>query len=253
MKEIYQILSGTMGQEERMAQIANNLANVSTVGFKKDGMAFLSFLKSSMKSAQSGQPVGKAANPADIAWPSTGVGYIDFKPGSFQKSGNALDVAITGDGFFRVEVAGEPNSFLTRAGNFKLNTKSELTTVSNRRVLDPNGNPIKLDLSLGSPEVGEDGTIKMKGQTVAQLGIYNVPNPQKLQKYGETLLKVPTDQTPHLVAKPRVRQGMTESSNVNVIEEMVNMIQVQRMDDSHQKLIQQENDLTTKRIDAANS
>lgn len=256
MKEIYQILSGDIGQEERLTQIANNLANVSTVGYKKDGITFQSYLKSSMNAMQTQSAPGLqngSANPSSPSWPTLGSSYVDFQPGSLQKSGNTLDVALTGAGFFRVEMPGEKSTYLTRAGNFSVNNKGELVTANNRRVLDRNGKPITLNLSVDQPQIVEDGTIMMKGSSVANIGVFTTADLTKLEKHGETLFKVPDSVTVQAVAKPHLRQGMLESSNVNAIEEMVNMIQVQRSNDVSQKVIQQFDDLTSKRIDAANS
>lgn len=254
MKEIYQLLSGSLGQEVRLTQIANNLANINTAGFKKDGSVFQGFLRTSIAGSQgiqgSGQP-GQQENPADPVWPTLWTGYIDFTPGMLQKTGLPLDVAIEGNGFFRVQVAGDNATYLTRAGNFNVNSQSELVTPSGQRVLDPSGTPIKLDLRSGKPEISEEGTIRIKGATVATLGVVQVANPQQLEKYGEGLFKVPAGMVPKSADAPKLRQGVLEGSNVNAINEMISMIQLQRVDETHQKVMQTFDELTAKRIETA--
>src|SRR5690349_20239841 len=104
MKEIYRVLSGALAEEQRLSQISNNLANVSTVGFKKDGAVFVDYLKQQMvEQAQAGLPV-EPANPAMEGWASFNQSYVDHSTGPFQQTGHQLDFAIEGDGYFQVQV-----------------------------------------------------------------------------------------------------------------------------------------------------
>jgi flagellar basal-body rod protein FlgF len=256
MEEIFQILASTQGQEMQMAQIANNLANVNTVGYKEDRSAFVDHYEKALR--DSGLDPAtiarlKSANPSMKGLNVLGDNYIDFSAGSLQPTGQPLDLAIEGDGVFQVEVQGEKEHFYTRAGNFHVNDKSELVTVSGHRVLDASGSPIKLTLTNVKPTVTETGEIMVGGETVAKLGVVTFPEPSKMTKFGETLFRGQAQETPKAVEKPKVRQGMLENSNVNPIFEMIRMIEVERSYEAHQKLINTIDEVTARRIEALDS
>lgn len=254
MKEIYQVLSGALGQEARLTQVANNLANVNTTGFKKDGSVFLDFYKASIQAQNGGNANGSAssADPTNgSVWPVLGQSYSDFTSGAMQTTGRPLDTAIDGEGFFQVQVEGQPGAYYSRAGNFHLNTQNELVTTNGRRVLDPSGNPIQLDLSKGTPEIAQDGQIRIGGAVVGQLGIFKISDTTKLTKYGEGLFAAPADVQASADTTSQVRQGMLEGSNVNTVDEMVRMIQLERAYQAQQKAMQSIDETAQKRIEAA--
>src|SRR5262245_28716688 len=105
MKEIYGILSGVLGQEQRLAQVSNNLANVSTTGFKRDGSAFVNYLQQEIN-GQSPDAAGSAADPAAAVYPVLARVYSDQGQGVLQRTARDLDLAIDGPGFFQVRVSG---------------------------------------------------------------------------------------------------------------------------------------------------
>lgn len=248
MKEIYQLLSNAMNQEMRLSQIANNLANVSSPGFKRDDSDFENVLNAT----QAGQSALGAANAADVGWSSVVNAYTDFNQGELKPTGNTLDVAIDGDGFFTVQK--DNNTYYTRAGNFKLNTQHELTTPSGFNVLDTSGRPIVLDPNRGTPTITPDGTILQKGTTVGRISVVAFDEPKKLTKFGQGgLFSAPNGLQPKPVLKPHVCQEMLENSNVNVIDEMVRMIQTERSYQVQQKIIQNLDDLTQRNLESARS
>lgn len=248
MKEIYQVLAGALGQETRLTQIANNLANVNTPGFKREGALFVNYLETAMAG-----PAGELENPAERAlepcWGALGSTYVDYKNGTFQPTQQPLDLAIEGEGFFMVE--GPQGTAYTRAGNFRLNPQNELVTADGRRVLSAQGTPITLNLAGGKPEITSDGSIRV-GRTVAgQLGVVRFADNRQLEKLGEGLFAAPVGVAAQPVAQPNVRQGWLESSNVNSINEMVAMIQAERAFNVDQKAMQTIDEITGRRIEAA--
>ena len=257
MKEIYQVLAAEMNQELRLTQIANNLANVNTVGFKKDDTLFQSILVSALNKTGAGQDpaaAGGAANSAAEAWPAMtwpalAQSFVNYQEGILQPTGEKLDVAIEGEGFFQIQGDGE--TLYTRAGNFRLNDNSELVTPSGLRVLSPVGSPITLNLTDGPPQINAEGEIKVKGSTVDRLGVVRFADPQRLEKHGEGLFRALQGAGAESMDRPGLRQGMIEGSNVNVIGEMVRMIETQRATAVQQKVIQTLDDLTARRIEAA--
>lgn len=252
MKEIYRILSGSLGQELRVAQVTNNLANVGTTGFKKDSSAFVDYLRDQM-AAQGEQTADSATlnDPNREIYPVLGLGYTDFASGPLQRTDRQLDVALDGAGFFQVRVEGEKQPMLSRAGNFSMSQTGELLTTDGRPVLDDGGGAIRLDPKAGRIEIEGDGQIRVDGATVGRLSVVTVPDPTKLQKYGAGLYRIPAGVATQ-PATATVRQGMLESSNVNAVDEMVRLIQLERNYGSSQKIAQMIDETYAKRIDAAN-
>ena len=251
MKEIYLVLAGAMGQEERMSQIANNLANVNTVGFKKEGTVFLDYFRAAQAQAQAGQGGEGPENPSGQVWPTGALNYIELGKGDFRQTGQPLDAALGSDGFFMVEVDGQDNPLYTRAGNFHMNSEGGLVTPSGHSVLDEGERPIQLDLSQGVLTITTEGEMMVGSQQVGRLGVVRFEDPGQLIKYGEGMFQAPEGLQAEQMENPQVRQGMLEGSNVRPIEEMIRMIQVQRAYETHQKLMQTIDDVTGKRIDAA--
>jgi len=250
MKEIYQILSNDQNQESRLSQIANNLANVNTIGFKRDEAVFSQYLDSSLKQLQ-GAGQTAAPNPADSVWPSQLTGYTNFQQGSFQPTGQKLDVAIDGDGFFKVRTA--QGDFYTRAGSFQLNVKNELVTQTGNRVLSTKDNPIVVNPAIGTPEITTTGDIKLNQAVVGRLAVVKFQNTRQLEKVGDGLFRAPDGVTAQPVAKPLLRPEVLESSNVNVIDEMVRMIDADRSSTVGQKVVQTIDDLVSQLIQSARS
>ena len=257
MKEIYQLVSGALSQEMRLTQIANNLANVNTPGFKKDGSVFQDFLQASINARQGGQAgvqsnslATQSVNSAGAGLPFFGATYTDFRSGALQPSGQPLDLAIEGDGFFMIEGPNKTTQY-SRAGNFRISDQGELVTVDGRRVLSTNNTPIAMDMKNGKPEITSDGQIKVKGSVLAQIGVVNFPDNQKLVKIGSSLFEAPQGVTPQPMAQPGLRQGWLEGSNVNSIDEMVRMIETQRNYGVDNRVIQVFDELAQKRIEAA--
>jgi len=225
---IYVAASGSIIQEKRMEIIANNLANVNAVGFKRDSCAF-----------QVPNPEDAARNTETTS--QTGLlakqpfeTYTDYNQGPLQATGNPLDVALSGDGFFVVNTAdGEK---YTRAGNFVLNSERTLVTQDGHPVLG-DGGPIVVTGS--DVKIDETGAIMVDGRRVGALKIVDFPKPYALRKDGGGLFKKGEDQPPPgPAADVPVNQGFVEGSNINPVLEMTEMIETVRGYESYQRIIQ---------------
>jgi flagellar basal-body rod protein FlgF len=254
MQEIQAILSGMLGQEQRIAQISNNLANVNTVGFKKQYYEFDDYLKLAEKKAESlGMSQAKeSANPSRMVKPAVGSQYTNFAAGELQTTGEPLDMAIEGEGFFQVKNADGAVGY-TRAGNFTLNSTGELVTMTGENVLDSSNSPIKLNPTGGKILIGDDGTIQQDKTVIGKVGVVTFDKPQAMMRHGSGQWRVSAEEaSAKVVDKPVIRAGTLEGSNVNPISEMVDMIGVQRAYEMNQKAIQSLDDITGKRIQAVN-
>ncbi|MDJ0793397.1 MAG: flagellar basal-body rod protein FlgG [Woeseiaceae bacterium] len=238
--------TGLDAQQTRMSVVSNNLANVNTTGFKQDRAVFEDLLYQNVR--QSG---GNSSQ--DTILPSgmnlgTGVRVVatekTFTQGSVNQTGNALDVAINGRGFFQIL---KPNGDLayTRDGTFQLNDQGQLVTSSGYTV-QPG---ITIPDGAQSVTIGGDGTVSVKlaGQAspsqVGTLEISDFINPVGLQPIGENLYIETASSgtaqagTPGQNGLGQIQQGALEGSNVNVVAELVNMIETQRAYEMNSKAI----------------
>ncbi len=219
IRGIYIAASGMMAQEAKQSAIANNLANVSTPGFKRDIAVGESF--SDIVSGFARSPVGRLGMSTAI----TAV-YSDHSPGSMASTENPFDLAIEGDGMFAIQT--DTGIRYTRAGNFKLDAESYLVTRDGHRVLGVDG-PIRVD---GSLVVQDDGGVYSDADFRGQLRVMIPTVGDVLVKVGGGLFRERDGAdgvagAGMVQAKPgeaRVVQGALESANVNVVREMVDMI-----------------------------
>lgn len=238
-------LFGALTTEHRMSFIANNLANVNTHGYKrqtlafKDTMAYYAHdeIREPLMNVRS-KPL--FPEPKNMARPRIAVSRTDYAQGSMEYTGNALDVCITGENaFFRVQTP--RGDYLTRSGHFVLS--------SDGTVVSPDGYPLQgTGGTIVIPEgtrnivIGQDGQVSADGAVINQIELVSVDNPQNLEKMGNNLYKnrdnVNVAEGNAYLAGARVEQGFTEKSNVEVVSEMVNMIEVNRQFEAYQKIIQ---------------
>jgi len=262
MRSLYTASSGMQAQQFYMDVISNNLANVNTTGFKKSRVDFQSLLYQSVR-----QPVASEAgffNPTGI---EVGNGVrvigtpIDLTQGYIQETGNDLDLAITGAGYFMVHL---PNGGVgyTRAGSLMLDTEGYLVTAAGYRILSSKGNVnpqgnvsvggktlryIKPDTDTKTVSISEDGVVateKVSGDSAPIIELANFTNPLALESIGGTLFAaneacgtITIDQ-PTKKGLGGVQSGFVEGSNVQVVEEMVKMIMAQRAYEINSKAIQ---------------
>lgn len=238
--------TGLDAQQTRMTVVSHNLANVNTSGFKKGRAVFEDLLYQNVRQ------VG-AATSQDTQAPSglalgTGVRVVAtekiYTQGSLSQTGNAFDMAIQGRGFFQVLLPDGTFGY-TRDGSFQVNAQGELVTSSGYRV-QPG---ISIPDGAQTVTIGADGviTVQQAGQAeptqVGTLQLSDFVNPAGLQARGENLLLESAASGPAQTSTPglnglgTIQQGAVESSNVNVVEEMVNMIETQRAYEMNTKAI----------------
>ena len=244
--------TGLDAQDTRMRVISNNLANVNTTGFKRDRANFetLSYQVVTAAGAQSTSET-KYATGLNLG---TGVrvqgtARIDTQ-GSMQQTGNSLDLMLDGDGLFQVQMPGGTLGY-TRAGNFSRSAEGLLVTSEGYQVMPG----ITVPANATQITIGNDGTVSatVPGQTEAtqlgQIQVASFPNPSGLQSVGDNYLtETAASGAANLgVAgedgRARIRQGMLEASNVNVVEELVDMIETQRAYEVNSKMISATDDM----------
>jgi flagellar basal-body rod protein FlgG len=230
---MYAALSGNITALQRLDTLANNLANVNTPGFKRDRLQFSSLLP----------PVANPTDPASKSAPVlSGVSpSIDFSAGPLKETGNPLDVALEGNGFF--VVSGPEGTAYTRQGNFRLDAEGRLVTVDGRQVLASGG---PLTISGGRVDIDSEGKVIVDGQEVAALDIVDFRRPYDLQKKGDSLFVPSQAGDVPQPAKAWVRQGFIEESNVSPLVEMASLIEVTRYFESCQRAIRSYDDMAAK-------
>ncbi|MBI5893014.1 MAG: flagellar basal-body rod protein FlgG [Deltaproteobacteria bacterium] len=239
--------TGMEAQQTNIDVISNNLANVNTVGFKKSRADFQDLLYQNIKvpgsasSATSQVPTGIQLGHGVRPVATQKI----FNQGSFQQTGNSLDLAIEGDGFFKVTQPDGTTAY-TRSGAFKLNSEGQIVT-SDGYSLDPS---LTIPTDTTSLSISADGILSIRqagATTTTQVGnieIGRFVNPAGLQAIGKNLfLETPASGgviagTPAQGGFGTITQGYLEMSNVSVVEEMVNMIIAQRAYEINSKAIQ---------------
>jgi flagellar basal-body rod protein FlgF len=223
---LHSITAGMQAQWQRHEVLANNLANISTPGFKRDDMLPVSESGAAALAA-AGANVSLVGLQPVVQW-------TDFGQGPLRETGRDLDAAINGNGFFVVDTPRGPR--YTRAGNFSRNANGYLATADGLPVLGANG---PIPLRTGSLNITQRGEVVINGTVVDRLQVVDFPRPYRLLKEGGGLF-VPVDTTtpPLPVAAPEVVGGSLESSNVNSMESMVSMIELLRAYEASQKVVQ---------------
>ncbi len=231
----YVALNRQSGLLREMQAVANNIANLSTTGFRKEGVVF----------AEHVADLG-AAEPS-LSMADAAARAIDLSQGPLGQTGGAFDVAIEGDGFFMV--AAPDGTQLTRAGDFTLSPEGALVTADGLPVLDAGGAPITVPRDAGPVRIARDGTISAGDTPVARLGVERALDPGSLAHVAGTRFATTGDTEP--VEDPSVFQGFLEGSNVNPVAEIARMIEVQRAYELGQRMLDQEDARIRSVIDTA--
>lgn len=251
-KGVYTALSGAMAQSLKLDTIANNIANANTPAFKRDQQVFNEYLTANEKPPTVIQVPRVPASiesfydvqGGDKSFVDAKGTFTDFSQGSLKRTGNPLDVAINGKGFF--EVATPQGVRLTRSGNFTLDGNGRLVTKEGHPVLTNTGDSAAdpstrtIQISGGAPvSITDAGEILEGAEVRGKLSIVNVEKPDSLQKVGNSLYGFKANMNPEVTATPgaTVQSGFLEMSNINVVQEMTDMIQTHRVFESTQKAI----------------
>jgi flagellar basal-body rod protein FlgG len=231
---ILEISTKALVQEKRLEVLASNIANINTVGFKKDKVMFQIPNRSE----------GDAASAALLNLPFSTV--TDFSPGPLKHTGNPLDLALEGDGFFCVST--KQGTQYTRKGNFTLDREGMLVTQDGLQVLGEGSNKgIKIEGS--EVKIDEAGNIMVDGNKVDKLRLVDFENRYELVKSGNSLFRPASEGVSGTEPeKLKIAQGSVELANVQGIQTMTEMIDVLRGYESYQKAIKFMNDATSKTI-----
>ena len=231
---MYAALTGNLAAMRRLDVLSNNLANSNTLGFKADQLQFESVLAGASKTAGGGSPSETPVFSGERF-------STNYSSGPLRQTGNSLDIAIAGDGFF---VVNTPDGVAyTKQGNFQRDANGKLVTVDGFEVQGRGA----INISGGRVEIDEKGGVLVDGVQTGALDIVDFPKPYALQKMGNALF-VPVD--PQTVPQPattaQVKQGFLEDSNVNVILEMARLIETSRYFESCQNAVRSYDDIASK-------
>lgn len=216
---IYIATAGAVAQANALDATSNNIANASTAGFHGDRITF----KEAMTAAKS----------ADVSVVGGGTSRVDSQAGAMSQTGNPLDLALEGDGMFSVQTPNGPR--YTRAGNFQLDDTRRLVTVDGMQVRGEGGAPIVIPPEAQAIAIGADGSVTADGTQVGKLELVNFASKQ-LKREGSSLFSA--SGKPIAGEPPKVHSGMLESSNVNVIRGVVDLVKVSRTYESLMRVIQ---------------
>ncbi|GAA9049548.1 flagellar basal-body rod protein FlgG [Helicobacter pylori] len=247
LRSLYSATSGMLAQQTHIDTTSNNIANVNTTGFKKSRADFNDLFYQAMQYAGTntsnttlspdGMEVGLGVRPSAIT--------KMFSQGSPKETENNLDVAITGKGFFQVQLPDGTTAY-TRSGNFKLDEQGNLVT-SEGYLLIPQ---ITLPEDTTQVNIGVDGTVSVTqglqttSNVIGQITLANFVNPAGLHSMGDNLFSITNASGEAIVANPdsqglgKLRQGFLELSNVRLVEEMTDLITAQRAYEANSKSIQ---------------
>jgi flagellar basal-body rod protein FlgG len=238
--------TGMEAQQTQLDAISNNLANVSTNGYKKSHAVFEDLMYQNLRQA-GGNSSEQTTLPTGL---QLGLGTRavatarSFAQGNLQQTTNPLDVAVKGNGFFEIQLPDGTTGY-TRDGSFQVSSQGQLVT-NNGYIVNPG---ITIPNNAQSVTIAADGTVSVAlpgqalPQTVGQIQLANFVNPAGLEPKGQNLYAetaasgTPTTGAPGANGMGQLQQGFVETSNVNVVEELVSMIQTQRAYELNSKAI----------------
>jgi flagellar basal-body rod protein FlgG len=255
MRSLWISKTGMEAQQTQLDTISHNLANVSTNGFKKSHAVFEDLMYQNMRQAGSNSseqttlPTGLQLGLGTRAVATS----RSFSQGNLQQTGNPLDLAVRGNGFFEIQMPDGTTGY-TRDGSFQVNAQGQLVT-NNGYLVNPG---ITIPPTATSVSIGNDGTVSatLPGQslpqTVGQIQLASFVNPAGLDPKGQNLFGetaasgTPSAAAPGTNGLGQLSQGFVETSNVNVVEELVSMIQTQRAYELNSKAIQTSDQMLAK-------
>ncbi len=244
-ESIYIAASAGLKQGRKMDMVAQNLANVNNTGYKRTGLVFKEMMPPFPPDSglEAGRNVLLPPHKSNKHTSYVGVtdSYTDYTAGLFKETGGTLDLALHGEGFFKVQTSEGPR--YTRNGNFRLSPENQLVNQNGNQVLDQDNQPVVIDAP------GADINIDGEGNISAGTGLVNIPignikmvrfeNNKSLEKAGDGLfLQNDSTAIEQLPEGTTMQQGFLENSNVSAVEEMTEMIGTVRMFETYQKMIQ---------------
>lgn len=218
----YTTLTRQSGLMREMQAVAHNIANMSTTGFRREGVVFTEYVQR----MEDGPSLSMA----------TGNGlHVDLSQASISKTGGTFDFAIQGQGFFLIDTP--DGERLSRAGSFTPSAAGELVNAQGYRLLDQGGAPVVIAPGSGVVAMAQDGTLSADGAPIGRIGLWQPTNPISLQYQSGTLFSADgLEPAPEAV----ILQGFLEDSNVQPVSEIARMIEVQRAYEMGQSFMDQE-------------
>lgn len=229
IKGIYTSASAMVPRLKKQELVANNLANASTPGYKKDRLFVQELTKAE-----------KRLRPQKSDWqePMVDQIYTSFAPGAFDRTGNPLNLAIDGDGFFQVELA-DGSRALTRNGAFSVSADGLLEIPGGATLIGEGG---AIEVGSGKVEISATGIVTSDGQNVGRITPVTVENFDTLHKVGGSLFVVPEGTELIPIETSNIQQGFLEASNVDIVKEMIEMIISFRNYEADSKAIKTQDD-----------
>lgn len=218
----YTTLGRQSGLMREMQVVANNIANLSTTGFRREGVVFA-------------EHVSRLAEEPSISMAHATGRVVDQSQAGLTMTGAAFDFAIQGEGFFLIETA--DGNRLTRSGSFSRSAEGELVNPDGQRLLDAGGAPVFVPPGVGVVSMSEDGTLSAGGTPLAQVGLWAPADPLSLRHQSGTMFSADALEP---VENAQIFQGFLEESNVNPVSEIARMIEVQRAYEMGQKFLDAE-------------
>jgi flagellar basal-body rod protein FlgG len=230
---------GALTQQHRLDTIANNLANVNTTGFKADKLSFRDTFR-----RYAHDLLDPNTSLRDrVPWPQGNVlaqpriceQVTDMSQGAMRSTGNPLDLAIAGDGFFRIQTP--EGEFLTRQGVYHRSSEGFVVDGHGNQLLG-DGGPLQIPED-GTVVIDASGQVSVNGEALDVISLVRVEDPRSLEKIGQSMFRVKPDSNaqPVPAEDATVEQGFLEAANVEVVSEMVNMIEALRAFEAYQKMI----------------
>jgi len=216
--DIKEIANASERLVAKFENVTNNLANASTIGFKEEYL----------RSIAQNDLLNQAENQA-----SSDNRSINMSQGMIQQTGNALDVALDGDGYFVIQT--KDGELYTRKGNFHLNKNGEIVTTAGESVLGDRGPVVARGKEI---QIDQQGLITVDGGQVGKLKIVTFDKPNMLERAGNAVFSAPLEAGVKVKDNPQIISNSVELSNVNAVQQMVAMIEIQRTLETYSKLIQ---------------
>lgn len=228
----YIALSRSMALDRQMTNIANNLANTTTTGYRAEHSEFETVLE-------------KAGEPRKLAFVQDGGMIRDMSAGAIEQTGNDLDLAIDGDAFFSLQT--KDGVRYSRAGHFQLNSEGQLTTADGALLLGDDNTPVTLPDQPGKVSIAADGTLTTDQGIGQKIALARFADPRAMQREGAA--RFAAEAAPQPAEDARIIQGAVEQSNVQPVREITLMIDTQRAFEGSMRMIETHHDLELKAID----
>jgi len=235
---LYVGLSRQMVLRREMDIIANNVANVDTTGFKVESL---------MLKTEPLEPARTIPGPRPVKFVAADGVARDFGQGTLRKTDAMLDLAIEGDGFFKIQ--GADGERYTRDGRFRTDDRGRLVTHQGQPVLDDGGGEITIDPEKGPVAIAADGTMSQGDERVGKVAVVTFENTGALEKAGDNQYRNTSNLQPQPATEARMRQGMLEGSNVNSVLEITRMIEVSRAYEQTSRMMDAEAELARRAIE----